>query len=141
MAGSLAIYSCKKLLDHLFNKSAWSAPTIKVALSTADPGEDGAGLAEPSGNNYARVATTGSSWAAATSADPSVLANSAQVLFPTPSGAWGLCSHFALMDGDTTNVIGSGTLRDPTNTYDLPQQIVSGNIISFETGQLALSLD
>ena len=48
---------------------------------------------------------------------------------------------FALMDGDSPNVIGSGTLRDPGNTYDLPQQIVSGNIISFEAGQLALSLD
>jgi len=141
MAGSLAIYSCKKLLDHLFNKAAWSAPTIKVALSTADPGEDGAGLAEPSGNNYSRVATTGSTWVAATSADPSVIMNALQVLFPTPSGAWGLQTHFALMDGDSANVVGSGTLRDPTNTYDLPQQIVSGNIISFEPGQLALSLD
>ena len=134
MAGSIAIYADKKILDHVFNKAAWSAPTIKVALSTADPGEDGAGLAEPSGNNYSRVSTTGATWNAATSADPSVITNAAQVLFATPSGSWGLCTHFALMDGDTANVIGSGTL-------DVSQTPVSGNIVSFEIGQLQLNLD
>lgn len=134
MAGSMAIYAAKKLLDHLFGEATWASPTIKVALSTANPGEDGAGLAEPSGNNYARVATTGASWNAATSADPSVVTNATQILFPTPSGSWGLCTHFALMDGDTANVIASGTL-------DVPQTPVSGNIVSFEAGQLSLSLD
>jgi hypothetical protein len=134
MAGSLAIYSCKKLLDHLFNKAAWSAPTIKVALSTADPGEDGAGLAEPSGNNYSRASTTGSTWNAATSADPSVVTNAAQIAFPTSSGSWGLCTHWALMDGDTANVIAHGTL-------EVPQTPVSGNVVTIESGQLSLSLD
>lgn len=134
MAGSMAIYAAKKLLDHLFAKATWASPTIKVALSTADPGESGTGLAEPSGNNYTRVATTGASWNAATSADPSVATNATQILFPTPSGSWGLCTHFALMDGDTANVIASGTL-------DVPQTPVSGNIVSFEAGQLSLSLD
>jgi len=135
MAGSLAIYSCKKILDHLFGKATWASPTIKVALSTADPGENGAGLAEPSGNNYGRVATTAATWGAASSADPSVLTNAVQILWsPNPSGSWGLCTHWALMDGDTANVIASGTL-------DVPQTPVSGNIVSIEIGQLSLSLD
>jgi hypothetical protein len=134
MAGSLAIYACKKLLDHLFNNAAWSAPSVRVALSTADPGEDGAGLAEPVGNNYARVTTTNADWGDASTADPSVLANSVAITFPVPSGSWGLCTHFALMDGAGANVIASGTLT-------VSKTPASGDTVEFAIGALTISLD
>lgn len=53
------IYLENALLNHAVNKSAYTPPTtVYVGLSTADPGDDGTGLAEPAGNGYARQAIT-----------------------------------------------------------------------------------
>jgi hypothetical protein len=57
--GSFSNYLENELLDHVFGAAAYSAPaTLYVGLSTADPTDDDSGLAEPSGNGYARVAVT-----------------------------------------------------------------------------------
>ena len=40
-----------EILDHIFDKDGLTPPTMFVGLSTADPTDDGTGLAEPSGNN------------------------------------------------------------------------------------------
>jgi hypothetical protein len=56
---SFSNYLENKLLDHAFRNTSYTPPSaVYVALSTADPGEDGSTIAEPSGNNYARVAAT-----------------------------------------------------------------------------------
>jgi hypothetical protein len=38
-----------------------------LALSTADPGDDGTGLSEPSGDGYARAVTSPADWSVASS--------------------------------------------------------------------------
>ncbi len=51
------------LIDWLLSLASPTAPaTVYVALSTADPGEAGGSIAEPSGNGYARVASSSSDW-------------------------------------------------------------------------------
>ena len=60
--GSFADYWENEILDHLFGKGSYTPPTIYVGLSTADPVDDASGLAEPSGNSYARIATAGADW-------------------------------------------------------------------------------
>lgn len=137
---SFSIYVQQALLNSMFGKTSAlgalaSAPTVYVGLSTADPGEDGSGLAEPSGNGYARVATAAADWNAASAASPSVLDNANAISFPSATGAWGACTHFALFDAATGgNVLGSAALstaKSPT-TGDTP---------SYAAGQLLVTLD
>ncbi len=63
--GSFSNYWENEVLDHLFGKGVYAPPTIYVALSAADPGENGSGLDEPDGNGYARACTAAGDWNAA----------------------------------------------------------------------------
>ena len=77
------------ILDTLIETNLW------VGLSTADPGEDAATLAEPSGNGYARVAVTAATWDAASGGSKD---NGAAITFAEASGNWGTITHFCLFD-------------------------------------------
>jgi len=57
--GSLSNYSENELLDHLLGTGEYTPPaTVYLGYSTADPTDDGSGLAEPSSGNYSRKAVT-----------------------------------------------------------------------------------
>jgi hypothetical protein len=129
----------KGLLDSLFSKSSvfgalGTVPTIRVALSTTAPNMSGGNVTEPSGSGYARVASSGSTWTTATSADPSVLENTAAIEFPSASGSWGTLTHFVLYDAATAgNVLGYGTLTTPKAVGD-------GDTPRFAIGELKVEL-
>lgn len=133
--GSFSDYLEKKILDHLFNKSAYTAPTIYVALSTADPTDTGTGLAEPAGNGYARKATAATDWNAATGTSPTQTTNANAIAFNQATGSWGTISNFALMDAATGgNMLASGTLTTP-------KAIGSGDTAQFSVGDMSVQLD
>jgi hypothetical protein len=87
---SLSDYLEAEILDHIFSKGAYTPPTWYVGLSTADPGEDGATLSEPTAMAYARVAL-----GAVTRTAGSVV-NNAAVEFVEATGDWGTISHVVL---------------------------------------------
>ena len=130
--GSFNDYTENKVLDHIVGKTSFTMPTAYVGLSTADPLDDASGLAEPSGNNYARVTTSGSDWDAAASG---ATANAAALAFPEASGAWGTVTHFALFDAlSAGNMLCHGTL-------DASRVIVSGQTPRFAIGEFDITLD
>lgn len=130
--GSFSDYTENKFLDHITGKTSFTKPTAYVALSTADPGDDGATIAEPVGNGYARAATAGFDWDAAASG---AVANAAVIMFPTASGSWGTISHFALFDAATNgNMLGHGVLT-------ASQAITTNQIPRFAIGALDITLD
>ena len=141
----LTNYSHQALLNSLAGNTSnfgalASAPTIYVALSTSAPNMDGTGVTEPSGatvSDYARVETAAADWAAATDADPSVLANAQAIEFPqltTASEDWGTVTHFALYDAATNgNLLGYGALGTPKNPTE-------GDTPSFSVGDLEIRL-
>lgn len=130
--GSFNNYTEAKVLDHITGKTSFTKPTAYVGLSTADPTDDASGLAEPSGNNYSRVTTSGSDWDAAASG---ATANAATLTFPEASGSWGTITHFALFDAATTgNMLCHGTL-------DASRVITSGITPRFVVGELDITLD
>lgn len=130
--GSFADFWEDEILDHVFDKGAYTAPTIYVALSTADPLDDASGMAEPSGNGYTRVTTANTDWAASSGGATS---NVNSLSFPQATGSWGTATHFALFDASSGgNMLAHGTLGTP-------QAIVSGNTPSFGVGDLDVSLD
>lgn len=130
--GSFSDYWENEILDHLFSKGSYTPPTIYLALSTADPGDDGAGLSEPSGNGYARAATAASDWNAASGG---ALDNADVIEFPEATGAWGTVTHFALLDAASGgHLLAHGTLSQS-------KTIASGDTARFVAGDLEISLD
>ena len=133
--GSLGNFLENELLDHVWGNAAYSAPaTIYVGLSTADPLDDGSGIAEPAGGSYARVAVTNNAtnWPAASGGAKS---NGTAVTFPKATAGWGVVTHFFCSDLATGgNMLGHGSLT-ASKTVD------SGDTISFPIGDLDITLD
>lgn len=94
--GSFGNYLENKLLDHLFGKNTYMSPTIYVALSTANPAEDGTGMAEPyAQNGYNRVQTSENNW---DDAAGGLIDNATDIAFPEATDDWGTITYFALLD-------------------------------------------
>jgi hypothetical protein len=130
--GSFSNYWENKILDHIFGKGNYTPPTIYVGLSTADPLDNGSGLAEPLGNGYARTQTSASDWNAASSG---VTNNDNEIIFSEATGSWGTITHFALFDTATVgNMLCYGALSQS-------RAIVSGDKARFAAGDLNVSLD
>lgn len=135
MAGSLSDYAENKVAEHLVGKTAFTMPTIYVALLTAAPNESASGdeineVADA--YSYARVATAGGDWSSAVAG---AISNSSAITFPQASGgSWGTITHYALMDSGNWGegyMIGWGDLS-------ASQVISDGSTASFAIGALDL---
>ena len=130
--GSFSDYWEDKILNHIFGKNNYTPPIIYVALSTADPLDDGSGLAEPGGNAYSRVETSASDWNAASVGS---LGNANDIIFPKATGSWGTITHFALFDAETNgNLLAYGALSQS-------KAVDSSYTAIFDAGDLNISLD
>ena len=105
-----------------------------VALHTADPGESGAG-AEVAGGSYARVAMSPAAGTWDAPAGSGATQNTGAITFPTPSGAWGVVTHFANWDaasGGNCWIYGAlSASRSPA----------SGDTVRFVAGALDITVD
>jgi len=124
-------YCENKVLDHINGKSSFTMPTAYVALFTAAPSDAGGGT-EVSGGSYARVATSGATWTAASAGATS---NAAAVTFPTASASWGTVTHYALFDASSSG----NMLRWAALTAS--KTIGSGDTASFAIGALQMTED
>ena len=131
MSNRFSNYLANKELNLLFKQVAYATPTIYVALSTADPGDDAASMAEPVGNNYSRVATATTDWNTSTVRS---ISNANALIFPAASGNWGTISYFALYDQATGgNCLGSGQISPA-------QAVISGNTMEIDVGGATITL-
>ena len=130
--GSFSDYWENEILDHIFGKGNYSPPTIYVGISTADPGDSGAGLTEPSGGGYARRQTMSADWNAAADG---LLDNANTITFNVATGDWGTVTHFALFDAATAgNMLVHGALAQA-------KVIANGDTLQFVAGDLHVTLD
>lgn len=140
MAGSISDYLENAWLNHVLKGTAYTQPTnLYIALSTADPLDTGAGIAEPSGNNYAR-ALCNSSWAAAASR---AVSSNADITFNQASGSWGTITHWALFDAVTGgNMLAHGDFTaSKVVGAGVTPKITSGNLtITVSTGGMVTAL-
>ncbi len=121
-----------RVLDHLFGKGACIAPDIHVGLSSAEPGDDGSGLAEPAGGGYGRVRTTAADW---NSAQDGTVSNAGGILFAPADSDWPQVSHVALFDAPTGGeMLAWGQLS-------VVQVVRAGDAPEFAAGDLSVSLD
>jgi hypothetical protein len=122
-----------ELLKHAFKIGAGMTrpTTIKVALSTTDPGADGSGITEPSGNGYARV--TNNNWSQNVAKS---IENTADVAFPQATGSWGTISHFAIY---FDNVFQAGDVIRDSGGNTTTKVVGIDDILTFAAGQLKVS--
>ncbi len=108
------------ILDHLFGKASWTAPTEWWAgYSTADPGKDGSTLAEPAGGGYARVQILTAGWGRSSSE----MDNEAAITFPEATGSQGTITYACLFDGEEGDLVWSAALTasKAVTTGDTPR--------------------
>ena len=112
-------YLANKLLDHQLGKTAFTMPTVYVALSSTTPALGGTNVTEPSAGAYARVATSGATWNAAASG---TTANAAAITFPTATADWLAAANLTygvLYDAVTAgNCLGYGVLTVAKNVLN-----------------------
>lgn len=131
VTGAVSTYLANKMLDHFLKTASYTAATnIKVALSTANPTDDGSAIAEPSGNNYSR--TTCNAWDVAASG---ATQNTNAITTPTASGSWGTIAYVALFDDEgTPNMLWYGAIS--------PSQAVTANdYMEWAIGGFDVTLD
>jgi hypothetical protein len=118
------------ILNHIFGLATFNAPTWYVALSTADPGEDGSGIAEPTASEYARQAL------GSVTISGSEISNLAAVTFATALEVWGTISHVALFDAASGgNFLGSNALTGGS------QAIGIDDAMNFPIGDIKITQD
>lgn len=94
--GAISTYLANKMLNHFLKTTVYTAPTnIAVALSTANPTDDGSAIIEPVAAAYVR--TICNVWNAA-NATTGLVDNTAAITTVTATGSWGTISHAALFD-------------------------------------------
>jgi hypothetical protein len=132
--GSISDYLEKELLDHCFN-AAWASPTtVFLGLSTADPLDTGAGLAEPAAGAYSRVTIT-----FVTAATRNVT-QKAKVTFPQATASWGNITHYSIHDAVSGgNFLAHGSLNTGKTVANgnTPSVATSEVVISFTAGEIS----
>ena len=118
-----------RVLQHLVNELAWTAPTtLYLALYTADPGEGGAGT-EVSGGSYARQPITFNTVAGST------VTNNGDITFPTATADWGIITHGAIIDAATAGFVYLHSAFSPNQTIN------NGGQFKVLDATLTISLD
>jgi hypothetical protein len=137
MAGAVDTEEQALLNGVLQDPSYAGYATLYIGLSSTTPTEAGANFTEPSGGAYARVATTGADWSAATGTAPAVKTTTAVKTFTTASADWvagANLTHFGLFDASTAGNLkwwGALTTAKP---------VLNGDTASFAAGALILKL-
>lgn len=124
------------ILDHIFGGGDYSRPaTLQVGLSTTAINDDGTGITEPAGGDYARVALDNDTvtWdAAIIDNDKGLKTNAIDIEFPEATDTWGTIVNFFIADNAV--VLGYGPLA-------ASKEINVGDIVRFKAGELKITLD
>ena len=138
MAGSFSDYLELKILDHVFGKTAYTAPaTVYIGLWTTagslTDASDGTAATEVTGGGYARVAVTNNTtnWPNAASGSKS---SGAAFDFGTASGNLGTINQMAVLDASSGgNILAWADLT-------AAKTVNSGDTYKFNSGDLTITL-
>ena len=129
---SFSDYLENKVLDHILNDGAYTAPAnVFVALYTATPNDAGGGT-EATFGSYARQSTAAADWNAAASGSKD---NANAITFPESTSGTETISHFGLFDASTAgNLMAYGALT-------ASRTVNTGDTLLFAAGNLTVNLD
>lgn len=125
---AISTYLANKLLDHSLRNVAYTPPaTVYLALYTSNPGPDNTGT-EVSGGGYTRQPVTFSA------ASAGQIVNSADVVFPVATAAWGTITHVGVFDAATGGNLLYYAALSAAKTIDVNDQF------KMPAGQLSFSM-
>jgi hypothetical protein len=95
-------YSATRMLQHIVGRTAFTMPSVWLALFTTAGVDAGTGFTEVTGGSYARP-TTSALWNAAVAGSPlpSTITNSGTIAFPAATANWGTVTAWGLFDAVT----------------------------------------
>lgn len=129
MANGFSDYLENAILNATLRGVAYTSPAkVYVALFTSDPTDAATGT-EVSGGAYARQAITFGAPSAGT------CSNSADVLFPIATAAWGTVTHIGIFDAAS----GGNLLYSAALTTS--KTIAADDQLKLETGAVTVTLD
>ena len=126
----------QRMLDAWTGKTAYTAETRYVGVSTTTPTEAGATFTEPSAGGYARKALTAATWTAATGGDPSSTSYGAQITFAQATGGWGTLTHWGIFSVLT---LATG-LPQHWGTITQAKAVQTNDSLSFSANTLKIQL-
>jgi hypothetical protein len=139
-AGPLSNYLEEKLIEHVFQNTAYTSPTtLAVALGTACSDASFTELANTGGYARVSVAANDTNWTGPTTNDGTV-ANGIAVTFPTATADWNSGStigYWALFDSAT---YGAGNLI-VCAALTTARAVMNGSTPSFAIGALTVQFD
>lgn len=125
---SLSNYAENLVLNWLLTSASATRPSsFYVALSTADPTEDGSAIAEPA-DTYARQSAT-------FTVTGNQAVNASNIEFPEATASWGTITHYALFDAASG---GNMLMHGALNTSKL---ITAGDVARFIPSSITFTLD
>ena len=129
---ALSNYAELKILDLLFENTAYTAPNAYLALFTSDPTDAGSGNEVAALYDYARVLIDDKM----SSASAGSITNNANITFaPANGGSFGTVTHIGIYDASTSgNLTAHGILA-------AAKQIDDGDTFQITTGSLTISID
>lgn len=130
---NISNYLEEKILNHVFRKTAYTAPTVHyIALYTNNPTDADTGT-EVSGAGYVRQPIT---FTAPTQVDGKAqIENVTDVEFPQAGANWGTITHAGIRDALTGgNLLYHGPLNNP-------KLIETNDVLKVLAGELKLTLD
>jgi hypothetical protein len=136
---SFTDYLEDKILGHVFEGTAYTAPsTLYVGLHTSASSDSAAGT-EVTGGSYARQTATFS----VSGTSPTEAATTSAIEFPTATASWGTVTYAGVYDASSGgNLLAYAQLTDPSDfTTALPKTIETGDIFRISAGNLKIRLD
>lgn len=127
----------QKLLGATLLGSTYTSPTsLWIALCTSIT-SDGDSFSEVTTNvGYARQDCMGK-WSEPTSGGGWTSVISETITWPTATATWGTVAHWCVID---TLTIGQGNILYHS-TVDTSRDVVSGDVVEFQAGNLSIRLD
>jgi hypothetical protein len=127
-------YLANKLLEHQLGKTAFTMPTVYVAMSSTTPTLTGTNVTEPSTGGYTRVATSGATWGTAAAGS---ITNATAITWPAASAdylAGANLTYGALYDAITAgNFLGFGVITVAKN-------VLNGDTASIPIGGITVTI-
>lgn len=128
----ISLYLSNKVLAHAFGSgAAFAAQSAFFSLHTGNPSPTGAG--EITAASYSRATAPNNSTVWLTGGNQSAW-NVLTLNFSTPTAAWPTATYMGIWDNSTAgNMLAYGQLQAATAA-------ASGNIVSFPSGSITISL-
>ena len=143
MSNKFTAYLSKSILNKLFGSVEFEVPnTLYLGLSTSSISDIG-NITEPNttyGYNRLAIANNPTNFPITINATKT---NGVIFTFPMATSDWGVISDWfvsdAIVDG---NILAYGKLKNKNNiTEDITQTVIEGDILSFGSGSIIITLD